>query len=353
MTLNDRIRAFALLGNFIRQFKSTGYERIRSVSYNDLFFDKMVLKIDGAVHYNGWFTKDNVIFALEQWSNALTKNRLEAWVSSYPLDTVVSKTVGVIMAGNIPLVGFHDFLSVLISGHHIIVKQSSDDNQLLPFLASYLIAIEPKFEEKITFTSKKISDFDAIIATGSNNTARYFEYYFGKVPHIIRKNRNSIAIIDGNESTTQLQLLGEDIFRYYGLGCRNVSKLMVPKGYNFDVFFKAMYDYKDIMKSAKYANNYDYNKAVYLMSNFKLLENGFLMIKEDQNYGSPIATLFYETYDTTDQLANTLKKNSEKIQCIIADHFDENTIQFGQSQKPSLSDYADGIDIIDFLLKIN
>ena len=193
--------------------------------------------------------------------------------------------------------GFHDFLSVLISGHNVIVKQSSNDKHLLPYLAKYLEYVEPEFKGKIIFTEAKMENFDAVIATGSNNTARYFEYYFKGKPSIIRKNRNSVAVLTGNETEEDLKNLSEDIFRYYGLGCRNVSKLFVPKDYNFDTFFKAMYHWNPIIDKAKYANNYDYNKAVYLMSEFEMLENGFLMIKEDQSYASPIATVFYEYYD--------------------------------------------------------
>ncbi|MEW7293026.1 acyl-CoA reductase [Aquimarina sp. 2304DJ70-9] len=353
MLLNNRINAFYELGKFLSQFKSTGYEKVNTVKLNDHFFEEIIDKIETAKHHNGWFTKENVIYSLMQWSAALTRERLEEWVSSYSFpEKAPQKTVGVIMAGNIPLVGFHDFLSVLISGHKILVKQSSDDNQLLPFLASYLIAIEPKFKEDILFTTEKFTDFDAIIATGSNNTARYFEHYFGKVPHIIRKNRNSIAILTGNETTEELTDLGEDIFRYYGLGCRSVSKLMVPEGYDFDLFFKAMYTYQRIMDSAKYANNYDYNKAVYLMSNFKLLENGFLILKEDQSYASPIATLFYETYTSKNELLEKLEADKEKIQCVVSKDISNKSVGFGQTQSPTLSDYADGVDIIEFLIKI-
>ncbi|WP_103863937.1 acyl-CoA reductase [Aquimarina sp. I32.4] len=353
MLLNDRIKAFSELGKFLNQFKNTGYEKVSRILANDDFFDKMTNKITSAVHHNGWFTEENVIFSIQQWSNALTQNNLTEWLSSYTIKEVEPKTVGIIMAGNIPLVGFHDFLCVLISGHHVIVKQSSNDNQLLPFLASYLIAIEPRFEKSIVFSSEKFKNFDAIIATGSNNTARYFEYYFGKVPNIIRKNRNSIAILTGTESKEQLNALGEDIFRYYGLGCRSVSKLMVPTSYNFDSFFEAIYPYHDIINGAKYANNYDYNKAVYLMSNYKLLENGFLMLKEDTNYASPIATVFYETYDSIDVLNLKIQSDKDKIQCIVGSSLSSENIEFGQTQQPSLSDYADGIDIIQFLAKIN
>ncbi len=353
MLLNDRITAFSELGKFLSQFKNTGYEKINNIKNNEDFFDGMTQKIESAKHHNGWFTEENIVFSLSQWSKTLTKHNLEQWLSSYSLDQIESKTIGIIMAGNIPLVGFHDFISVLISGHNVLVKQSSNDNQLLPYLASYLISIEPKFKNKISFTTEKFTDFDAIIATGSNNTARYFEHYFGNKPNIIRKNRNSVAVLTGNESKEQLAALGNDIFRYYGLGCRSVSKLMVPKGYDFDLFFKSIYAHNDIINGAKYANNYDYNKAVYLMSSFKLLDNGFLMLKEDTSYGSPIATLFYETYDTKEELIQKFEKDKEAIQCIVSDDFSEESIDFGTTQHPSLSDYADNIDVIEFLTKID
>jgi len=204
---------------------------------------------------------------------------------------------------------------------------------------------------RITFIKDRLTDFDAVIATGSNNTSRYFEYYFGKKPNIIRKNRNSVAILTGKETEQELIALGEDIFRYYGLGCRSISKIFVPKEYNFETFFKAMYAYQDCMNTAKYANNYDYNKAVYLMSNFKLLENGFLLLKEDQNYASPIACLFYETYSSEAELTTRLQLDSEKIQCIVGAQTSKKQFKFGQTQQPGLGDYADGIDIIEFLSK--
>lgn len=353
MLLNDRVKAFSELGKFLNQFKTTGYEKVSCILSNEDFFDKMSQKIDAAIHHNGWFTKENLLFSIKQWSNALTKENLDNWLSAYSFTESESKTIGTIMAGNIPLVGFHDFLSVLISGNKILVKQSSNDNQLLPFLSSYLIAIEPRFKERISFTFDKLKSFDAIIATGSDNTSRYFEYYFSKVPNVIRKNRNSVAVLTGNETKEQLQALGEDIFRYYGLGCRSVSKLMIPKDYKFDLFFEAMYDYHDIMNSAKYANNYDYNKAVYLMSNYKLFENGFLMLKEDESYASPIATLFYEKYESMDLLTKKIEQDKEKIQCVVGSGFLPECVEFGQTQNPGLSDYADGIDIIQFLTTIN
>jgi len=256
------------------------------------------------------------------------------------------------MAGNIPLVGFHDFLSVLISGHKVIVKQSSNDKQLLPYLAKYLEYVEPNFKGSITFTEEKLTHFDAVIATGSNNTARYFEYYFKDKPSIIRNNRNSIAVLKGNETPEDLKNLSEDIFRYYGLGCRNVSKIFVPKGYDFNAFFESVYHWHPIINKAKYANNYDYNKAVYLMSEFDMLENGFLMIKEDESFSSPIATLFYEFYDELEDLKSTLNSKKDQIQCVVSNGFMENEITFGNTQKPQLWDYADNADSIEFLLSI-
>ena len=256
------------------------------------------------------------------------------------------------MAGNIPLVGFHDFLCVLVSGHSVIVKLSSNDKILLPFLAEYLQFHFPFLKEKIHFTKEKLSDFDAVIATGSDNTARYFEYYFGNKPNIIRKNRNSVAILTGDETEEDLHNLGKDIFTYFGLGCRSVSKIFVPEGYDFQNFFKAIYDFHPIIEYTKYANNYDYNKAVYLMSLFKLQDNGFLLLKEDTSYSSPIASLFYEFYSDKNTLQKQLDKDKDKIQCIVNQKINPNFISFGQTQQPSLSDYADGVDTLQFLIEL-
>lgn len=352
MTLENRKSHFIKLGKFLDQFKLDSAEMIKELPENERFFNEMNQKIDAAIHYNGWFTRENVIFSLQQWSKALTKENLDAWLNSYEFREKTPKTVGVVMAGNIPLVGFHDFLSVLISGNRVLVKQSTNDKQLLPVIAGYLMAIEPEFENFIEFTDEKLEGFDAVIATGSDNTARYFEYYFGKKPNIIRKNRNSVAILTGNESREQLEALSHDIFRYYGLGCRNVSKLYVPENYDFDAFFKAMYDWNPIINQAKYANNYDYNKAVYLMSEFQLLENGFLILKEDSGFGSPIASLFYEKFTDEEDLKNKLDANREKLQCIVASGFSEKEVPFGKTQQPELWDYADDVDTLEFLLNL-
>lgn len=350
MHLQQRINAFVQLGNFLSQFTRNGIEKNETVPFNDLFFEGFERQIQLAHEHNGWFTKENVLFALEGWSKQLKENAINEWVSKYSFKEVDSKKVAIIMAGNIPLVGFHDFLCVLISGHEVMVKQSSNDKHLLPYLAKYLEHVEPEFKGNITFTEEKLTHFDAVIATGSDNTARYFEYYFKDKPSIIRKNRNSVAVLQGNESEAQLKALSEDVFRYYGLGCRNVSKLFVPIDYDFDHFFKGIYDWNPIIHQHKYANNYDYNKAVYLMSEYSMLENGFLMIKEDDNYGSPIATLFYEYYDSIDTLKEKLNVDASKIQCVVAHDFSATEIKFGCTQHPELWDYADGVDTISFLL---
>jgi len=353
MLLENRINAFVELGNFLSQFSRKKIEQNNSVLHNDLFFDAFKLQIKRAKETNGWFTEDAVLHAFENLSNLLVKNILNNWTSSYTLNNNQAKTVAIIMAGNIPLVGFHDFLSVLISGNKVLIKQSSNDNRFLPLITKYLEYVEPQFKGLIQFTEEKLTEFDATIATGSNNTARYFEAYFGKYPNIIRKNRNSIAVLTGDETHEELNRLGEDIFRYFGLGCRSVSKLFVPKNYDFDNLFKAIYDYKDLINYIKYRNNYDYNKAVYLMSEFKLLDNGFLMLKEDISYASPIATLFYEYYTDLDSLKQKLDIDTEHIQCIVSNvNVIDNAIQFGQTQQPQLTDYADGVDTLAFLSEL-
>ena len=352
MDLQQRINAFAKLGAFLSQFSTNGIEKNDAVEANDLFFDGFKHQLKLAKEHNGWFTEANITFSLISWANALTESNLNTWTAKYKFNSVNSQKVAIIMAGNIPLVGFHDFLSVLIAGHEVLVKQSSNDKHLLPFLAKYLEIVEPGFKGKISFTEEKLEGFDAVIATGSDNTARYFEYYFKDKPSIIRKNRNSVAVLTGNETEDELSALSDDIFRYYGLGCRNVSKLFVPKDYNFDAFFNAVYKWHPVIHEAKYANNYDYNKAVYLMSEFDMLENGFLMIKEDESYSSPIATLFYETYKNTDALKQKLYTDIDKIQCVVSNDFMENEIAFGETQKPQLWDYADNVDTVEFLLTI-
>ncbi|WP_190808610.1 acyl-CoA reductase [Flagellimonas sp. S3867] len=344
---NRRLKAFVKLGNYLREFCDNRNSRS----------PEQFLSLDDALtraeQQNSWFTQENLMHSLQHWSSLLTEENLDQWLSNYSLrDKRQSKTIGVIMAGNIPLVGFHDFICILLSGNKVLAKTSSNDKVLLPFLSDFLVHQEPELKDAIEFTEGKFDHFDAVIATGSNNTSRYFEYYFGKKPNIIRKNRNAVAVLTGNETEKQLTALGEDIFRYWGLGCRNVSKIYLPKNYDFDQLFNALFAYKDIINQNKYANNYDYNKAVYLMSEFKILDNGFVILKEDESFSSPIASVFYSFYDSEDALKNKLTTQEGDIQCIVSHGLFANEVAFGQTQKPQLDDYADGIDTMKFLLEL-
>ncbi|MFN4764137.1 acyl-CoA reductase [Gillisia sp. Q332] len=351
MTIQQRKSYLIQVGVFLSQFKNSEIKKRADLTNNDPFFDEMLEQIEMAVHYNGWFTRENVLFSLEAWSKALSEENLQKWLKPYNFQGE-PKTIGLVMAGNVPLVGFHDFISVLLAGNKVLTKLSSNDKKLLPIISDYLKALNPEFRDIIEFTDGRMNNFDAIIATGSNNTARYFEYYFRNKPSIIRKNRNSVAILTGGETQEELKLLGEDIFRYFGLGCRNVSKLYVPLNYNFDSFFNAMLPWAHLMNHAKYSNNYDYNKAVYLMSNFKLLDNGFLILKEEPGFGSPIATLFYEHYTNKDSLMKTLEENRENLQCVVSQDLMESEVPFGETQHPQLWDYADNVDTLEFLNKL-
>ncbi len=350
-TINTKL-SFVELGKFLSQFTLNEQVQRADVLHNDLYFEKFNDLVMLSQSHNGWFTPEQVYFAVQSWAEALTESNLNEWLSKYDLSEMKPKTVALILAGNIPLVGFHDFLSVLSTGHKVLVKASSNDQHLIQFLSNYLISVDSKLSDYITFTDGKLENFDAIIATGSNNTARYFEFYFKDKPSIIRKNRNSVAVLSGKETHDDLVNLGEDIFRYFGLGCRSVSKLFVPKDYSFEGFFKAIYEYKDIIYYEKYSNNYDYNKAVFLMSNFKLLDNEFLTLKEDTSYASPISSVFYEYYEDITDLQTRLKNEAEHIQCIVSNNMSDNSISFGQTQQPKLWQYADNVDTLQFLISL-
>ena len=306
-------------------------------------------------HYNAWFTPQSVEHAVKSIGKMLNKEDLTQWLDKYDIDDEKpTKQVGLILAGNIPLVGFHDVLCVLISGNHALIKASTQDARLIKFVLNMLVKIEPEFQSRYSFI-ERLQNFDAVIATGSNNTSRYFDFYFSKVPNIIRKNRNSVAVLTENETTEQLYKLGHDIFDYFGLGCRNVSKLLVPEGYDFTPFFEAIQPHENIINHHKYNNNYDYNKSIYLVNRNKHLDNGFLLVKEDERMVSPLAVIFYEQYKDTTSVEALLKRESENIQCIVssADLKAVNqVVSFGESQQPALWDYADGADTMDFLTKL-
>jgi len=309
--------------------------------------------IDDELHYNAWFTPANVKKAVTSIGHMLNTVDLETWLSKYNPKSS-GKKVGLILAGNIPLVGFHDVLCVLASGNHALIKASSQDNHLIKYVLEKLVEIDNNFAGSFSFI-ERLENFDAVIATGSNNTSRYFDYYFGKVPNIIRKNRNSIAVLTGNETAEQLHKLGHDIFDYYGLGCRNVSKLLVPDDYNFNFFFESIEDYNPIIHHHKYNNNYDYNKSIYLVNSDKHFDNGFLLLKQDERLTSPLAVLFYSNYADIKDAERIINTESEKIQCVVSAaplEVNNQVVTFGQSQQPKLWDYADGIDTMEFLSKL-
>lgn len=310
--------------------------------------------INNESYHNAWFTPESVRQSVKALGHMLNESDLSTWINSYKAANHIPKRVGLILAGNIPMVGFHDILCTLASGNIALIKLSSQDSRLIRHVITMLTEIEPTLKEQIIFT-EKLEDFDAIIATGSNNTSRYFEYYFSKVPHIIRKNRNSIAFLSGYETPEQLALLGHDIFDYYGLGCRNVSSLLVPRGYDFAQFFEAVEGFNTVNNHHKYRNNYEYNKAIYLVNREQHLDNGFLLLKQDDKLTSPLGVLFYQTYETLPEALNWLHQHSNDIQCVVSEtKLDVNNqlVPFGQSQSPRLWDYADGVDTMQFLTSI-
>jgi len=355
MNISQRIEAFVSLGQFLEQFKTIETSQ-GNHPLNKQFYAEFNNLIENAYIENAWFTPAHVRTSIQGICSFLDREKLKEWTNQYQVsEKNTNKHVAVIMAGNIPMVGFHDMLSVLISGHQFIGKLSSKDNRLLDFITRLLAEINPDFKTLISFKSERLNgkqDFDAIIATGSNNSARYFEAYFSKYPHIIRRNRNSVALITGNETKEELQNLGLDVFLYFGLGCRNVSKLYVPENYDITQILDAWQDYATSVDHNKYANNHDYQRSLYLMNAIKHYDNGFLLMKEDIAISSPIAVLHYEHYRSIEQVKNHFKENSENIQCIVGQE-GENLIPFGKAQQPELNDYADNVDTMAFLSQLD
>lgn len=336
MELENRIKAFAALGKLL---KGLSEETLNQWA-------------DHAFGINKWFSRENVIRAFNGIQKYLQEESLRNLVSQYHLSPDLQKRVGVVMAGNIPLAGFHDFLCVMLSGHIIEIKKSSQDPVLLDYIIKELIEIEPGFSDRIRFADK-LNNVEAIIATGSDNTSRYFEYYFANRPHIIRKNRVSIGVLNGNETPEELQELGKDVFTYFGLGCRSVSKVYVPEGYDSRTILSAFESFGKIREHNKFANNYDYNHAIYLLKNIPFLDLGFLILKEDEGMASPISVLYYEYYKSVEQLQSHLDENREKLQVIVSSKsWFPGSIEIGQAQCPSLTDFADNVDTLDFLQKL-
>lgn len=336
MKLSDRIEALAQLGNYLHHLAGAEIE-------------EMIAKAEA---FNPWFSKENIRLALSSIRDEMLSHKaLEDWMENYKgMDTIVPKKVGLILAGNIPAVGFHDVLCVLISGHYALIKMSDKDKIIIPFLLDHLVRIQPTFAHQFEWVDQ-LKNIDAVIATGSDNTGVYFQSYFGKYPNIIRRHRNSVAVLDGQENADDIRLLGKDIFQYFGLGCRNVSKLYLPVGYPITFLLEVLHEYNDIIYHHKYKNNFDYNIALYLINRVKYVNNGCLILVEDPRLTSRIASLHYEYYKNENELSNLLEANKDGIQCVVSKKAMNgiDVVPFGHSQMPGLRDYADGIDTMSFL----
>ena len=341
MNHQERKAAFIRLGRVLEGISKNPQESDWAAAFNQ------------AEAANRWFTQENMALALRGIAFMLQSEKLDKWLSAYSdIPETGNKRVGLIMAGNIPLVGFHDLLCVLVSGNIAVVKLSSQDEILPKKLVETIAEISPELASRIELTDGKLEGFSHVIATGSDNSARYFKYYFGKYPNIIRKNRNSIAIINGDESLDELRALGKDIFRYFGLGCRNVSKVYLSDKMNPKTFLATLEDWKPIGNHNKYFNNYEYHKAIFLVEKMAHLDNGFLLLREEAGLGCPVGVLHFQTYGTLDQMNAEVKIHQDKIQCVVASDklgF-ENSVPFGKAQSPELWDYADGVDTMKFLL---
>jgi len=345
MHIEKRIIAFAALGTEIKNIVKE-MELGSNEHYNELLLN--------VINNNAWFVSKNVMQSLNVIAQMLEVQSLRNWLIQYNFEeNKEPKNIGVIMAGNIPAVGFHDALCVLISGNKLVAKLSSQDMILLPFIFDKLIKIEPDFKDYIEFTTGQLKNIDAIIATGSNNTGRYFEYYFSKYPNIIRKNRTSVAVISGNESDEELTNLLQDVISYFGLGCRNVSKIYFPEDWNPSQLLDASMKFYDLKNHSKYFNNYEYNKAIYLINGVEHLDNGFLLLKEDEGLHAPIGVLYYEKYQDIASLKYKLAAAVSEIQCVVSGAFSGiSSISFGNAQSPQLTDYADGVDTMEFLKQL-
>jgi len=332
MRLESRIEALAYLG---KHLQGTAIEE----------------KIALAKLKNPWFTPENTKQSIKSIAdNYLQKEALEKVVSNYQnLDREEPKKIGLVAAGNIPLVGIHDVISCFLSGHIAQIKLSEKDAVLIPYCIDTLVGKFPDAKPYFQFVHK-LENFDAVIATGSNNTSRYFEYYFSKYPHIIRRNRNAIAVLSGNETEEQIAGLARDVFSYFGLGCRNVSKILVPKDYSLESLMQAFEPNKEIAYHNKYKNNLDYNAAIYLLNKEAHYISDFLVMRESEQIASRIACLHYQHYENVEQLNSYLSEHKEEIQCIVSDmDLEAATVSFGEAQRPAFLDYADGVDTLQFL----
>ncbi len=333
MTHPERLAAFVALGR-----------RLAALSADEL--TELAAR---ARNQNSWFDAPNVTAAVQGVARLLAEEPLRHWAARYLPEPTAVRQIGVVMAGNIPLVGFHDALCVLLSGHELLAKLSTDDTYLMTWVLHTLTEIEPHFAAAIHFVPR-LNAAAAFIATGSDNTARYFDYYFGKKPHLIRRNRSSAAIITGHETASELAMLGPDIFQYYGLGCRNVSKLFVPVGYDFVPLLDALQVCEGVLNHHKYQNNYDYNKSILLVNRVPHLDTGFLLLREETALVSPISVLHHATYTSEIDVVDQLTDVAGRVQCLVsASGRFAGSLPFGQAQQPGVADYADGVDTMEFL----
>lgn len=310
--------------------------------------------IDSAKNTNTWFTQAEIKRALAAWTESLKRESIERWMSAYEVQEVEPKKIGLVLAGNIPMVGFHDVLTVLLSGHIACIKLSSQDNVLIPKVLEYLIKELPSVEKQIVY-AERLNDVDAVIATGSNNTAQHFEQYFKSIPKIIRRNRNSIAVLNGEESFEDVQGLGFDIFSYYGQGCRNVSKLYIPREYDITKLLDQLQAYEYVIDHHKYFNNYNYYKSIYLVNREEHLDTGYVMLKESKDLQAPLSVIYYERYDSQEELELKINEIKDQVQCVVSKmalNIDAPIFSFGDSQCPALNDYADGVDTLQFLIDL-
>ncbi|WP_426278072.1 acyl-CoA reductase [Chryseobacterium sp. S-02] len=341
MNIENQVLGLIRLSGYLKEFLSK-----KSQDYNDKDLELELLLRKSEIE-NPWFTIENHKFALQQWADILTEESIKNWLKEYTTSKI-SKRVGLILAGNIPLVGLHDVISVVLSNHIPVIKLSSKDRYMIPFLLKKWNEfsegnVQSEFVERL-------ENFDAIIATGSNNTARYLEYYFKDRLNIIRKNRTSIAVLKGDETDEELQLLAKDIFQYFGLGCRNVTRLFIPQDFVIDRLFESFIGFQDIINHNKYANNYDYNRAVYLLNQDKFWDNNFVMLKEDDKLFSPLSVINFSRYSSLGDVKNFIKENEESIQCIVAkDELGLDSVPLGEAQNPGLNTYADNVDTMKFL----
>ena len=347
----ERVAAFVQLGRVFHHFATSAPWPGHACGLDEGEYEEFDALIRRARQRNGWFTVENVRHALGGLSVMLQAETLKAWLAAYPeLEQPRSavRTVGLVLAGNIPMVGFHDVLCVVLSGHRARIKCSSDDVELIPATINMLEHFAPGIAEQAEVTMGKLIGVEAVIATGSNNTSRYFEHYFGHLPRLVRKGRVSVAVLDGTETAAELKDLGEDLFRYFGLGCRNVSKLYVPRDYELDRVFGAIFPWQDIVHHHKYANNYDYNRALWMLDRVPILENGFVVFKEEAALASPVAAVYYERYDDVTAVERSLEAQADQVQCVVG----HGQVPFGSAQCPGPSEYADGVDTLRFLLDL-